>query len=86
MQSMSTLPGGTGTTTRGTGWLGASGSSNRNVDIQLVGAPGVGKTFLLEELIKENDLKQLEKFNEQKAAGLCGMSTVWQIALCLTRL
>jgi len=67
MQSMSTLPGGAGPTTRGTGRLGASRSSNRNVDIQLIGAPGVGKTSLLEELIKENDPKQLEKFNEQKA-------------------
>jgi len=40
--------------------------SNRNVFIQLVGATGVGKTSLLESLIKAEDEVQLQKFNEQK--------------------
>jgi len=43
------------------------GASNRNVDIQLVGASGTGKTSLLEMLMKENDPQQLTRFNEQKA-------------------
>jgi len=40
--------------------------TNRNVNIQLVGAPGVGKTSLLEILIKEQDPAQLSKFMEGK--------------------
>mmetsp|Transcript_41452 Transcript_41452/g.119997 ORF Transcript_41452/g.119997 Transcript_41452/m.119997 type:complete len:1693 (+) Transcript_41452:127-5205(+) len=40
--------------------------SNRNVNIQLVGSSGVGKTSLLEQLIKEQDPSQVAKFNEQR--------------------
>lgn len=39
--------------------------SNRNVDIQLVGMSGVGKTPLLEKLIMEHDPVQLQKFRDQ---------------------
>mmetsp|Transcript_41275 Transcript_41275/g.66676 ORF Transcript_41275/g.66676 Transcript_41275/m.66676 type:complete len:1698 (-) Transcript_41275:250-5343(-) len=42
-------------------------AGNRNVFIQIVGAPGVGKSSLLEALIQEHDPAQLAKFNEQKA-------------------
>jgi WD40 repeat protein len=45
---------------------GGKSASNRNVDIQLVGSPGVGKTSLLEVFIKDNDPQQLNRFNEQK--------------------
>jgi len=41
-------------------------AGNRNVDIQLVGCPGVGKTALLENLIKDHDAPQLQRFYEQK--------------------
>jgi len=41
--------------------------SNRNVNIQLCGSVGVGKTALLENLIKEQDPDQMTKFMEQKA-------------------
>mmetsp|Transcript_70275 Transcript_70275/g.168404 ORF Transcript_70275/g.168404 Transcript_70275/m.168404 type:complete len:1729 (+) Transcript_70275:106-5292(+) len=67
MQSMSTLPAGSNQQRPTARIGGAPRSSNRNVDIQLIGAPGVGKTSLLEHLIRENDPAQLEKFQEQKA-------------------
>jgi len=41
-------------------------ATNRNVFLQLVGAQGVGKTPLLEGLIKDHDPAQLPKFIEQK--------------------
>jgi len=41
-------------------------ASNRNVDIQLVGSQGVGKTMLLETLIQQHDPEQLRRFQEQK--------------------
>mmetsp|Transcript_6328 Transcript_6328/g.11222 ORF Transcript_6328/g.11222 Transcript_6328/m.11222 type:complete len:1708 (-) Transcript_6328:148-5271(-) len=44
-------------------------ASSRNVDIQLVGASGVGKTKLLEMLIEEHDSDQMEVFRKQKAQG-----------------
>lgn len=44
-------------------------ASSRNVDIQLVGASGVGKTKLLEILIEEHDRDQMETFKKQKAQG-----------------
>jgi len=40
--------------------------SNRNVNIQLVGPQGVGKTHLIEALITEQDPTQLPHFNEGK--------------------
>jgi myosin heavy subunit/signal recognition particle receptor subunit beta len=46
--------------------MGGKTGSNRNVDIQLVGAQGVGKTSLIEQLIKDHDQAQLARFNEQK--------------------
>eukprot|EP00443_Scrippsiella_acuminata_P068851 CAMPEP_0115487064 /NCGR_PEP_ID=MMETSP0271-20121206/60759_1 /TAXON_ID=71861 /ORGANISM="Scrippsiella trochoidea, Strain CCMP3099" /LENGTH=1711 /DNA_ID=CAMNT_0002915095 /DNA_START=96 /DNA_END=5231 /DNA_ORIENTATION=+ len=46
---------------------GASSKSNRNVNIQLCGAQSVGKTALLEALIKEQDPAQMAKFSEQRA-------------------
>mmetsp|Transcript_66739 Transcript_66739/g.105579 ORF Transcript_66739/g.105579 Transcript_66739/m.105579 type:complete len:641 (+) Transcript_66739:148-2070(+) len=45
-------------------------TSNRTVDIQIVGSSGVGKTALLEQLIKDNDQAQLDKFAEQKTTIL----------------
>eukprot|EP00427_Karlodinium_veneficum_P009223 CAMPEP_0169080892 /NCGR_PEP_ID=MMETSP1015-20121227/10721_1 /TAXON_ID=342587 /ORGANISM="Karlodinium micrum, Strain CCMP2283" /LENGTH=1694 /DNA_ID=CAMNT_0009140647 /DNA_START=1 /DNA_END=5085 /DNA_ORIENTATION=+ len=45
---------------------GGKSTSNRNVDIQVVGFQGVGKTALLEQFIKEKDGGQLDRFNEQK--------------------
>lgn len=45
----------------------AGAKSNRNVNIQLVGSQGVGKTSLLEQLIKEQDSAQLAKFVEQRS-------------------
>eukprot|EP00927_Polykrikos_kofoidii_P000010 TRINITY_DN10006_c0_g1_i1.p1 TRINITY_DN10006_c0_g1~~TRINITY_DN10006_c0_g1_i1.p1 ORF type:complete len:610 (+),score=97.64 TRINITY_DN10006_c0_g1_i1:45-1874(+) len=42
-------------------------ASNRHVDIQLVGLPRVGKTPLLETLLKDVAPMQLPKFNEQRA-------------------
>lgn len=41
-------------------------SGNRNVFIQLVGNQGVGKTALLEALVKDADPASLQKFTEQK--------------------
>mmetsp|Transcript_46607 Transcript_46607/g.134896 ORF Transcript_46607/g.134896 Transcript_46607/m.134896 type:complete len:1333 (-) Transcript_46607:65-4063(-) len=41
-------------------------AANRNVFIQLVGATNVGKSMLLESLIRAEDEQQLAKFNEQK--------------------
>ncbi|CAE8607197.1 unnamed protein product, partial [Polarella glacialis] len=41
--------------------------STRNVFIQLVGDPGVGKTSLLGALVQEHDPAQLGKFEEQKS-------------------
>lgn len=41
--------------------------SNRSVNIQLVGATGVGKTTLLEKLIMEQDPNVIENFKQQKA-------------------
>uniref|UniRef100_A0A6U6W534 Myosin motor domain-containing protein n=1 Tax=Zooxanthella nutricula TaxID=1333877 RepID=A0A6U6W534_9DINO len=43
-----------------------AGKSNRNVNIQLVGSQGVGKTSLLEELIRDQDPAQMPKFVEQR--------------------
>jgi myosin heavy subunit/WD40 repeat protein len=40
--------------------------TNRNVDIQLIGAPGVGKTSLLEHLIREHDPEQMQRFLDNK--------------------
>jgi len=45
----------------------ARGASNRNVDIQLAGMQGTGKTTLLEKLISDNDKAQLTRFAEQKS-------------------
>jgi len=45
---------------------GSKTGSNRNVFIQLVGASKVGKSAMLEALIKEHDEAQLAKFAEQK--------------------
>mmetsp|Transcript_3782 Transcript_3782/g.4756 ORF Transcript_3782/g.4756 Transcript_3782/m.4756 type:complete len:1711 (+) Transcript_3782:132-5264(+) len=42
-------------------------AAGRNVDIQLVGAQGVGKSTLLENLIKACDPEQLTRFQEQKS-------------------
>lgn len=44
-----------------------AGRTNRNVNIQLVGYVGVGKTSLLEQLIREYDPAQLAKFMEQRS-------------------
>jgi len=41
--------------------------SNRNVNIQLVGQCGTGKTALLEALIKAEDAASLPKFQEQRS-------------------
>merc|ERR1719453_706276 len=41
---------------------------NRSVDIQLVGAPGVGKTALLEAYVKEFDPQQLAKIQMDRSA------------------
>mmetsp|Transcript_66996 Transcript_66996/g.193594 ORF Transcript_66996/g.193594 Transcript_66996/m.193594 type:complete len:1699 (+) Transcript_66996:102-5198(+) len=46
--------------------LGAAHRANRNVNIQLVGAPDVGKSKLLERLINEQDPQQHPKFLDQK--------------------
>jgi len=45
---------------------GAKLATNRNVFIQIVGSQGVGKTSLLEGLIKDHDPSQLQKFHEQR--------------------
>jgi len=45
---------------------GAKLATNRNVFIQIVGCQGVGKTSLLEVLIKDHDPSQLQKFHEQR--------------------
>ena len=45
---------------------GAKIASNRNVFIQIVGCQGVGKTSMLEGLIKDHDPTQLQKFHEQR--------------------
>jgi len=72
MQSMAGMGGQGGGATGAAGGLAQARStkgrgSNRNVDIQVVGSQGVGKTALLEALIKECDPDQLTKFYEQKA-------------------
>jgi len=46
--------------------VGAKLATNRNVFIQIVGSGGVGKTSLLEVLIKDHDPSQLQKFHEQR--------------------
>jgi len=73
MQSMSNLGGpGAGpiqsrpSLTGGAKPMNTASRSNRNVDIQIVGFQGTGKTPLMEELIKEYDPAQLQRFNEQK--------------------
>jgi len=69
MQTMAMLPGGMGggaSRPLASNRMGGRLASNRNVDIQLVGYQGVGKTALLEGLIKEHDAAQLNKFYEQK--------------------
>eukprot|EP00928_Gymnodinium_smaydae_P001541 TRINITY_DN1055_c0_g2_i1.p1 TRINITY_DN1055_c0_g2~~TRINITY_DN1055_c0_g2_i1.p1 ORF type:complete len:1702 (-),score=425.04 TRINITY_DN1055_c0_g2_i1:219-5324(-) len=66
MQSMANLGQGGSTAQGGVKRLGSKLASNRNVDIQIVGLQGVGKTSLLEALIKESDPAQLPKFYEQK--------------------
>jgi len=43
-----------------------AGKPHRNVDIQLIGSAGVGKTSLLEHLIRDHDSAQLQRFQEQK--------------------
>jgi len=74
MQSMVNLGGPTGTaptagaTRASTATTSSRGraATNRNVDIQLVGSQGVGKSMLLETLIKEKDPEQMQRFQEQK--------------------
>eukprot|EP00392_Amoebophrya_sp_AT5.2_P004904 g4913.t1 len=46
---------------------GRRAAGHRSVDIQLVGAQGVGKTMLLERLIRESDPAQLSKFNQDRS-------------------
>jgi small GTP-binding protein len=69
MQSMANLSGPGAATTAARPAVMRGGTkplSNRNVDIQLVGMQGVGKTCLLEAFIKEHDPAQMNKFIEQK--------------------
>eukprot|EP00927_Polykrikos_kofoidii_P034051 TRINITY_DN28881_c0_g1_i1.p1 TRINITY_DN28881_c0_g1~~TRINITY_DN28881_c0_g1_i1.p1 ORF type:complete len:1724 (+),score=363.79 TRINITY_DN28881_c0_g1_i1:63-5234(+) len=89
MQSMATLnaPGeryagvagaAAGARTTATSRLGGRLGTNRNVHIQLVGSQYVGKTSLLETLIKDHDPAQLPKFEEQKP----NLMTHHQIQIC----
>ena len=69
MQSMSHMEGGGANTVMQANsvLVQKGGAQQRSVDIQIVGASGVGKTCMLEGLIKEHDPAQLSKFQQDRA-------------------
>jgi myosin heavy subunit/WD40 repeat protein len=66
MQSTANFKGPAAAPGSGTTTINRNPVSNRNVFIQLIGAAGVGKTKLLESLIRELDPSQLSKVSEME--------------------